>query len=38
MEVASAYYCFDCAQKIIGKKIKESEPKGDWAVRDKEPL
>lgn len=38
MEVASAYYCFDCVQKITGEKIKEPEPKGDWVVRDKEPL
>lgn len=26
LEVASAYYCFDCVQKIIGEKIKEPEP------------
>ena len=38
MEVASAYYCFDCVQKITGERIKEPEPKGDWVVRDKEPL
>lgn len=38
MEVASAYYCFDCVQKITGEKIKEPEPQGDWVVRDKEPL
>lgn len=38
VEVASAYYCFDCVQKITGEKIKEPEPKGDWVVRDKEPL
>lgn len=23
MEVASAYYCFNCVQKITGEKIKE---------------
>lgn len=38
MEVASAYYCFDCVQKLTGEKIKEPEPQGDWVVRDKEPL
>ena len=38
IEVASAYYCFDCVQKITGEKIKEPEPQGDWVVRDKEPL
>jgi len=38
VQVASAYYCFDCVQKITSGKIKEPEPKGDWVVRDKEPL
>ena len=36
MEVAAAYYCFDCVQKVTGEKIKE--PEGDWVVRNKEPL
>jgi hypothetical protein len=27
MEVASAYYCFDCVQKITGEKIEE--PQGE---------
>lgn len=38
IEVAGAYYCFDCVQKITGEKIEEPDPKGDWVVRSKEPL
>ena len=38
VEVASAYYCFDCVQKITGEKIEEPEPQGDWVVRGEGPM